>query len=77
MIARLLSILKDLVLSFSYEEGEGLSQKTFEATYNLIEILLGETKANIFSSLIHRSEGRYYFRTTEAAYNCWQELIKV
>lgn len=55
-------MLKKLIESFDDEQG--LPENTFEATRQLIEVMLGVESSLMFSNLIDATEGRFYSKVS-------------
>jgi len=63
-----MNILKTLVESFDDEQG--LPEATYDATKELIAVMLGETAKIFFISCIDATEGRFYVKS--GVTNIWK-----
>ncbi len=58
----------------SFDCDEGLPETVFLETMQQIKELYGNEAAAIFSSYIDATDGKFYFKTKEAAEACWEEM---
>ena len=73
---KMLKALRRLVMSFSLSFNQnGLPLETLEATYALIDHLMGEQAAMIFNSRINQN-GELYYLSDEEIYDTWNDMMK-
>ena len=52
--------IKHLIMSF--DDDEGLPEATYDATYNIIQIMFGQKAASTFSRYVDSTGGRFYVK---------------
>lgn len=69
-------ISKLLALVGSFDDEDGVPESTYNATYELIEVILGTDAANLFSRYMDATDGRFYLKSEQHAVELLEEMVK-